>query len=420
MQQNDTLNMGTLLRGPDCLLRQDALTTHAAVLGMTGSGKTGLLLGMVEEMVDNGIPVVVVDIKGDMINLALQNGPLAQKMAVRCLTPGAMHGESVNVFDGLRDKDKITSSVTALLKMVGEDHDPIRSKSHSYLSEIMMQAHKRGKPPTLLRLVHRVQDPGFHHLGAMDLDYAFPKRSRTKLAGKLNNLLVAPSFQAWREGVGLCLDELLAPRVDGRVPVIIYSVAHIVNQDEQAFAIQLLLDEVLPWMRRQGGSTKLRAALVIDECVGLMPPHPKNPPTKTPLLLLLKQARAFGLGLILASQNPVDLDYKGMANCQTWLIGRLQMGKDKARIIENICSSSPASRVMMEHKIGALQPRQFILARPKGSTVFQTRTVSCNLQGPMTPDEIEDLYTKGYLVTAAPAPVAVPLTGLTVVKGGSA
>jgi len=418
MTHNDTLNMGQLLTGQDCLLRQDALTTHAAVLGMTGSGKTGLLLGMIEQLVENGIPVVLVDIKGDMINLALQSGTLAQKMAIRCLTPGAMHGESVNVFDGLRDSDKIVSSVTALLKMVGEDFDPIRSKAHSYLSEIMLQAHKAKKIPTLLRLVHKVQDPGFHHLGAMDLDYAFPKRSRTNLAGKLNNLLVAPSFQAWREGVGLSLDELLAPRTDGRTPVVVYSVSHLVNQDEQNFAIQLLLDEVLPWMRRQGGSVKLRTALVIDECVGLMPPHPKNPPTKTPLLLLLKQARAFGLGLILASQNPVDLDYKGMSNCQTWLIGRLQMGSDKARIIENICSSSSASKNMMENKIGSLQPRTFIMARPKGSMMLKTRTTNCALQGPMTPDEIAAMYPKGQLVVGDPVLQGTSST-LTLINGGS-
>jgi hypothetical protein len=415
MQQNATIKLGQLLQGPDCLLNRNVLTTHAAVLGMTGSGKTGLLLGIVEELVKYGIPVILIDIKGDMINIALQQGN--QKMAVRCITPGALHGESVNVFADMENTAKVTSAVTALLKMVGEDYDPIRSKAHTYLSTILQKRHQRKAPCDLIKIVHAVQDPGFHHIGAMDIDQAFPKRSRTKLATKLNNLLVAPSFQTWREGVRLSLNELLQPRTDGRVPVIVYSVAHLVDQEEQNFAIQLLLDEVLPWMRRQG-SAKLRATLIIDECVGLMPPHPRNPPTKTPLLLLLKQGRAFGLGTILASQNPVDLDYKGMSNCQTWMIGRLQMGKDKARIIQNICSASPVSEATMERKIGSLQPRQFILAQPSGSQIFQTRTVSCNLKGPMNPEEVNALYDTGELVLAEPvAPTIVG--GFQVIQGGS-
>jgi len=403
------LHLGTYLTGTPCLLPADDLMTHAAVLGMTGSGKTGLLLGMTEELIQRQIPVVLVDIKGDMINVARQS-PLLDVMAVRCLTPGGSHGELVDVFADLNDRDKVTSAATALLKMVGEDHDPIKSNAHSYLCTILEKRHDRGQPCTIMSLIHAVQDPPFAHLGAMDLDFAFTKRSRTKLARALNNLLVAPSFRLWREGVALALDELLAPRADTKVPVIVYSVAHLVNQDEQNFAIQLLLDEVLPWMRRRGGSTKLRAALIIDECVGLMPPHPRNPPTKTPLLMLLKQARAFGLGVVLASQNPVDLDYKGMSNCATWMVGRLQMGKDKARIVANVCSASPVSHSDMEIKIGRLQGRQFILARTSGSHIFDTRDVGCQLAGPQTPSDIETLYTSkslslGPQVDAVLAPV---------------
>lgn len=402
MQQNDLIRLGALLTGEPCLLPMNALMTHAAVLGMTGSGKSALLIGMTEELVQRKIPVIVVDIKGDMINLA-HKSKIANQMAVRCLTPGAMHGESVDVFADLNDKDKVTTAATALLKMVGEDFDALKSNVHSYLCTILEKRHAKQLPCSIVKLIHAVQDPGFAHLGAMDLDFAFTKRSRTKLARSLNNLLVAPSFRQWREGVALSLDELLLPRPDGRVPVIVYSVAHLVNQDEQTFALQLLLDEVLPWMRRQGGSTKLRAALIIDECVGLMPPHPRNPPTKTPLLLLLKQARAFGLGVVMASQNPVDLDYKGMSNCATWMVGRLQMGKDKARIIANVCSSSPVSHSDMEVKIGRLQPRQFILAQALGSRIFETRDVGCALVGPQTPDEIGEMYANGELCRAPEA-----------------
>lgn len=394
--QNDKIKLGHLLTGEDCLLPQDILTTHAAILGMTGSGKTGLVLGMVEELVKNGIPPILVDIKGDMINIAMQS-PLADQMSVRCLTPGADHGEGVNLLADLENKEKIIPSVTALLKLVGEDHDPIKSRAHSYLSTILEKRHQKGLPCSLVKLVHAVQEPGFHHLGAMDLDYAFPKRSRTKLATKLNNILVAPTFRTWREGVALSLDSLLAPVAEERTPVLVYSVAHLVDYDERQLALQLLLEEVMPWVTRQGGSTKLRTNLFIDECMGLMPPHPSNPPTKHPLLTLLKQARAFGLGVTLATQNPVDLDYKGMANCATWMVGRLQMGKDKSRIIGNICSSSPVNPVDMDIKMSKLQPRQFILARPKGSVVFETRDVDCNLAGPNTPEGIRQMYAKGEL-----------------------
>lgn len=394
--QNDTINLGQLLTGEDCLLRQDLLTTHAAILGMTGSGKTGLVLGMVEELVQNGIPAILVDIKGDMLNMAMES-PLADQMAVRCLTPGADHGESVNLLADLENKNKIVPSVTALLKLVGEDHDPIKSRAHSYLSTILEKRHQKGLPCSLVKIVHAVQEPGFHHLGAMDLDYAYPKRSRTKLATKLNNILVAPTFRTWREGVALSLDSLLASQPDGRTPVLVYSVAHLVDSDERQMALQLLLEETEPWITRQGGSTKLRTGLFIDECMGLMPPHPSNPPTKLPLLRLLKQARAFGLGVVMATQNPVDLDYKGMSNCATWMVGRLQMGKDKARLIDNICSSSPVNPIDMDTKMSKLQARQFILARPKGSVVFKTRNVGCNLAGPLTPEGIRNMYTAGEL-----------------------
>jgi hypothetical protein len=255
----------------------------------------------------------------------------------------------------------------------------------------------------------------------MDIDQAFPKRSRTLLAAKLNNLLVAPTFKTWRDGVRLSLDEMLKPRRDDKVPVIVYSVAHLVEQGEQQFAIQLLLNEVIPWMKRLGGAHYLRAALVIDECVGLMPPHPANPPTKTPLLLLLKQARAFGVGVILASQNPVDLDYKGMSNCQTWLIGRLQMGKDKERVIKNICSASSNTEQDMERHIGRLQPRQFLLSTPKGSAVFNTRDVACELRGPMVATEVSAMYADGFLSLPEPShdPVADTVMSLTVLPGGA-
>lgn len=390
------LHIGTTSNNSPVYLPTDCLTSHAAILGITGSGKTACLLKLAEEIARQDIPVILVDLKGDMINIALQKSNLSHNLAVRCITPGSDHGEPVNVFSDLGDSSKVTTVVTSLLRMVGEDSDPLKSKAHSYLSTILQKRHANRSRNQLIDLVHACQEPGFNHLGAMDLDYAFPKKARTALAVKLNNLIVAPSFQPWREGIKLQLDELLY-RDDGKTPVLVYSVAHLANSDEQEFALGILLDEVLRWTRTQQGSTKLRAAIMIDECVGLLPPAPANPLTKRPLLLLLKQARAFGVGCVLATQNPVDLDYKAMANCQTWMIGRLSMDKDRARIINGVCASTSVSQSVISQQIAGLQIRQFAVVRPKGTTVIRTADVSCELRGPMVPEEIEQLYLSGHL-----------------------
>lgn len=396
--------LGKTLSGKDASLRVNSLTTHAAVLGMTGSGKTGCLIGIEEELVRAEIPGVLVDIKGDMVNLALQKDPqLANMMAIRCLTPGGDHGEPVNVFSDLENPDRVSLAVSALLKMIGDDPDPLKSKSHAYLSHILERRHSRGQSVDLVELVHAVQDPGFVHLGAMDVDFAFPKRARTALATKINNLLVAPSFQPWREGVKLNFDNLLGPRQDGKVPVVVYSVAHLMDQDEQQFAIALLLNELFQWAVRQGGSNgALKYTLIVDECMGLIPPHPYSPPTKQPLMLILKQGRAFGLGAILATQNPVDLDYKAMSNAESWFVSRLQMEKDRSRIIGNICSASTVEPRHAETLVGRLQARQFLLVRPKGAVAYTSRTVSADLVGPLTPPQVADLYNTGQLVCGDP------------------
>src|SRR6187401_501192 len=108
------------------------------------------------------------------------------------------------------------------------------------------------------------------------------------------------------------------------------------------FFVSLLLNQTLPWMRTQSGTSSLRAILYMDEIFGYFPPV-ANPPSKQPLLTLLKQGRAFGLGVVLATQNPVDLDYKGLANCGSWFIGRLQTERDKLRVIEGLLSSTADS-----------------------------------------------------------------------------
>ena len=380
-------------------LKIQALTTHTAVLGMTGSGKSGLLIGMLEELINKDIPSIIIDIKGDLVNIAKQTDEsLRAKMEVRMITPGAFHGETVNIFSSLNKLDKVNTTVSALLKMIGEKHDPIQSRAHIFLSNLIRARIKLGHSNKLRELIHSIQDPPFNMLGAMELDEVYPRATRFALAGKVNNLLTAPSFASWRTGLNFNMDELLSSTQPGKTPVLVYSVAHLVDDEEKMFAVSIFLNEIVSWMRGKDGSNELKYAMFIDECFGLMPPAPYNPITKKPILTMLKQARAYGLGLLLATQNPMDLDYKGMANCQTWLIGRLQTKNDRRRVIEGVCKSGYHSKAHLENQIGSLQPREFLLVRPTGTAVFNTRTVSAELSGPLSVSEIEELYQNNLLV----------------------
>lgn len=377
-------------------LKSAALTTHAAIFGATGSGKTGLIIGMIEDMVRVGVPVAAIDIKGDLANLALQpdGSDLRDKMAVRFLTPGADHGEPVNIFSGIANPDRISSTVSTLCKMIGAEHDPIRSKPHAFISNIIQWRLRANKPITIIDIMQDIQDPPFEYLGAMPLDEVMPAASRGKLAAKLNNVVAAPSFQSWREGIDINIDKLFSAK-PGKTPVVIFSVAHLVDDAERIFAISMFLEEMVSWMRKQPGTSELKSCLLLDEMYGVMPPHPANPPTKKPLLTMLKQARAHGLGLVICSQNPMDLDYKGMSNAQTWLVGRLQTERDRDRVVSGICSATPQDERLMGASIARLQPRQFLVVRPTGTAIFQTKDCQATLQGPMSPNEIRSLFQIG-------------------------
>ncbi|NJL54098.1 DUF853 family protein [bacterium] len=375
-------------------LKASALTTHAVICGATGSGKTGLIIGAIEELVRQGIPVLAVDVKGDLANLALQPKEMRDKMAVRFLTPGGNHGESVNIFSGIANPDRITSTVTTICKMIGAPADPLQSKPHAFLANIIQWRLKTNKPVTIIDVLNDVVDPPFEYLGMLPLDEMIPKAKRSALAAKLNNLLAAPGFQNWREGVGIDIPKLIAAP-PGKTPVVIYSVAHLVDDTERTFAISMFLEEMVSWMRTQPGTHDLRTCLLLDEMYGVMPPHPANPPTKKPLLTLLKQARAHGLGVVICSQNPMDLDYKGMSNAQTWLVGRLQTQNDRARVVNGICAATPADSRQTEATIARLQPRQFLLVRPTGMAVFTSRDCSAELRGPLSPTEITKLFDEG-------------------------
>lgn len=377
-------------------LKLSVLTTHACVLGATGSGKTGLMIGMVEDLVRAGIPCAMIDLKGDMANLALQpaGSELAEKMAIRFLTPGADHGEAVNIFSGISNPDRISSTVSTLCKMIGAESNPLQSKPHAFISTIIQWRLKANKPVTIIDIMQDIIDPPFEYIGIMEKDEYMPPQVRGKLAAKLNNLIAAPGFANWREGIDINIDRLFRA-APGKTPVVIFSVAHLVDDTERIFAISMFLEEMVSWMRKQPGTQDLKSCLILDEMYGVMPPHPANPPTKKPLLTMLKQARAHGLGVVICSQNPMDLDYKGMSNAQTWLVGRLTTDRDRERVVSGICSATSASERALGGAIAGLKPRQFLAVRPTGTAIFTSKDCSANLMGPMSPNEIRALFATG-------------------------
>ncbi len=358
------------------------LTTHAVCVGMTGSGKTGLGIGLLEEAAIDGIPVIAIDPKGDLSNLLLgfpelrpedflpwvdadeagRRGQTVEQFAAKTAdqwkeglaawgedgariarmrdavdlaiyTPGSSAGLSLTVlrsFDAPPPalvsqtelyRERIASAVSGLLALLGITADPISSREHILLSNILDQAWRTGQDLDMASLIHAVQSPALQKVGVMDIETFFPAKDRFALAMKINNLLASPGFAGWLEGDALDVGSLLYTP-DGKPKLSVVSIAHL-SDNERMFFITILLNEVLAWVRTQPGTSSLRAVLYMDEIFGYFPPT-ANPPSKMPMLTLLKQARAFGLGVVLATQNPVDLDYKGLSNAGTWFLGRLQ------------------------------------------------------------------------------------------------
>jgi hypothetical protein len=387
----------------DELLLYDAkdLTTHAVCVGMTGSGKTGLCLSLLEEAAIDGIPAIAIDPKGDLGNLLLtfpelrpedfrswidpgeaaRSGitldELAEQTAKRwreglaawgqqpariarfrdsadvaIYTPGANAGLPLALLrsfaappQAIRDdadalRERIAGAVSGLLSLVGIDADPLRSREHILLSRVLDEAWRAGREVQLADLVREIQSPSFKQVGVVDLESFFPAKDRFELAMSLNNLLASPGFAAWREGEPLDIQRLLYTS-EGKPRLSILSIAHL-SDAERMFFVTLLLNEVVAWMRSQSGTSSLRALLYMDEVFGYFPPT-ANPPSKMPMLTLLKQARAYGLGVMLATQNPVDLDYKGLSNAGTWFLGRLQTERDKARVLDGLEGASTAA-----------------------------------------------------------------------------
>ncbi len=429
------------------------LTTHAVVTGMTGSGKTGLCIDLMEEAALQGIPAILIDPKGDLTNLLLHFPALApadfqpwldadtlrrqgksleqaatetadqwrqglaewgitpQRIAdlsksaqYAVYTPGSDAGLQISVlssleapqipWEGNREilREKISSAVTALLGLVGyNDIDPLRSREHILLSNIFEYAWSRAKPLDLTELILQVQTPPFDKLGAFAVDNFFPAKERNELALMLNNILASPAFEAWREGAPMDIPSLLYTP-DGRPRHTVFYVAHL-SDGERMFFVTLLLAAFEAWMRTQSGSTSLRALLYFDELYGYLPPT-AMPPSKTPLLRMLKQARAFGVGLILATQNPVDVDYKALSNAGSWFIGKLQTERDKNRLLDGLQSASAdLDRNAYSDVISALGRRAFLLhnIHANGPQLFQTRWTMNFLAGPLTRPQLGPL-----------------------------
>jgi hypothetical protein len=426
------------------------LTTHGVVVGMTGSGKTGLSITLLEEAAIDGIPAVIIDPKGDLTNLLLQFPELkpsdfapwlhpedAQQKSLsvdqyatqlaerwkqglresgqevsrirelsaavdfRVYTPGSEAGLALSILrnfaapKGLPLEDlthKVNATVTALLGLGGIEGDPVQSREHVLLAQIILDAWQKGRDLDLPMLIQEIPRPAITTVGAYNLETFFPAKDRVKFASQLNNVVASPMFAIWSRGEPLDLASMLFR--NGRPQHLIFSVAHLDDQ-QRMFFITLLLEEMLAWTRRQAGTTNLRALLYFDEVYGYLPPHPGNPPSKAPLMTLLKQARAFGVGVLLATQNPVDLDYKALSNAGTWFVGKLQTERDKARLLDGLESVAAehgtlTDRGYLEKVISSLGNRVFLLhnVNTNKPVLFQTRWALSFLRGPMTREEI--------------------------------
>jgi len=425
------------------------LTTHAVCVGMTGSGKTGLCIGLLEEAAIDGIPALVIDPKGDLANLALtfpnldaasfrpwvnedaarQQGIGADEFAAReaekwkqgladwgqdaariqrlrdaadvvVYTPGSDAAISVSVLSSLEvPKGELAADLLAerasgvassLLSILGIDADPIRSREHILITTILQTSWAEKRDLDLAGLVQAVQSPPVARVGVMELESFFPSKERFALAMLVNNLLAAPRFQSFLAGVPIDVDRMLYGD-NGKPRIAVFSVAHL-DDAERMFFVSLLLNEVVGWTRTRAGTSSLRAIVYMDEVFGYLPPV-EEPPSKKPLLTLLKQARAFGVGVVLATQNPVDLDYKALSNAGTWFIGRLQTERDKKRLADGLASAAGIAGDDLEQTIGALEQRVFLLHNTHESkpVVFQSRWALSYLAGPRAREQLRRL-----------------------------
>jgi hypothetical protein len=445
------------------------LTTHGVIVGMTGSGKTGLGVIFLEEALRSGLPALVIDPKGDMTNLLLtfpelrpadfrpwideaaatkdgktpdeaaeatadlwRNGlagwglsgsdiaALRERAGFAIYTPGSTAGIPLNVIGSLDApsldwdedaetlRDEIQGFTSGLLGLIGIDADPISSREHILIANLIEHAWRNGRAIEMATLLGWIQRPPIRKLGVFEIDTFYPESDRIELAMKLNGLMASPSSATWMEGESLDIPSLLWNE-DGRPQGAILYIAHL-SDEERQFVVTLVLSKLITWMRSQAGSGELRMLTYMDEVFGFVPPT-AAPPAKKPILTLLKQARAFGVGMLLSTQNPVDLDYKAMSNAGTWCIGRLQTERDKARIVEALSSARGDVDVAeLDDRISVLGKRHFLLhnTREKEPQAFATRWAMSYLRGPLTRKQIETLTTDRPAPPSTPQKAAAP------------
>lgn len=429
------------------------LVTHCVVLGMTGSGKTGLLMVMIEEALRDGIPILAIDVKGDLANLLLafpsfgiehvrpwaesQKKPgdrrsieqiaeelaaqrkegltswgiteaalkdFNERIAVRVVTPGSTAGEPLHLLSSLErrsprwDDDPedarsaLSAAVSLVLRLLGRDSDPAKSREHVFLSLLAERRLLAKEPSDLASLLGDVLNPPITTVGALEVDAFLSEGERRSLAAALNALLASPSFATWRQGDSLDVEAWLKPK-GKRTPVVIVSVAHL-DDEERALVLGVLLEEVVSWVRSLPGTQDLRALVVFDEIYGFLPPDPHNPPTKKPLGRLIRQARAYGVGVVVATQNPMDLDYKVLSNAGLWIIGRLITDADRKRVVDALAHAVSADRALkreLNQLLSRLEPRCFVMHNmhdPGGLKVLKPRWAMSLLRGPMTREEL--------------------------------
>ena len=438
------------------LYKNKNLTTHGVIIGMTGSGKTGLGIGLIEEAIMDNVPSIVIDPKGDMGNLLLtfpeskpedfapwvdpaeaarkemsvdefaaataQNWKeglaswgqgskriesLRSKTTMTIYTPGSSAGMPVSVLSGfmapdesvLSDTDTLNSLVnattTSLLALVDIKGDPLQSKEHILLGSLLLHFWKKSEDLSMEALIGQIVNPPFTKVGVFSLDTFYPQNDRMKLAMTLNNILASPTFSSWTEGEPLDIQRILYGE-DGSPRTAIFSIAHL-SDTERMFFVTMLLNQLIGWMRRQQGSSSLKALLYMDEIFGYFPPI-ANPPSKKPMMLLLKQARAFGVGVVLSTQNPVDLDYKGLSNIGTWFVGRLQTRQDQEKVVEGIVGASDGNldTAQVRSLLSDMKGRQFLLnsAHLEEPVLFETRWVMSYLKGPIAKSDIKRLMAQ--------------------------
>ena len=326
---------------------------------------------------------------------------------MRVITPGADAGELLHVLSSLeRRSDRwdtdvdgaraaLSAAISLILRLLGRDADPARSREHVLLSVLAERRLVAGQNANIADLLAELVDPPIDSIGALSVNAFMSKKARNDLAAALNTLLAAPSFASWRQGAPLDVAAWMAP-VAGRTPATILSVAHL-DDDERALVLGVVLEEVLTWVRGLPGSQRLKALIVFDEVYGFLPPHPACPPTKKPLVALMKQARAFGVGVVVATQNPMDLDYRALSNAGLWCLGRLQTDADRARVVDGLANEAGIgeSESALAEVLKTINPRWFVMrnAHAPGTLLMQPRWTMSFLRGPMTRHEIKRART---------------------------